>query len=226
MKAKAVKGKKAARRVDLDLELKKQTGGCSVRDSASEAVLEYPTRKSSPKPRPAEELLREAVEQITRKSGLVKAGQWMVEVFDRQAAGLRKPVADAGLTGALLRGRIAREELKQEEGGSLSASEAAERLGISKQAVLKRFHLGQLLGWREAKQGAVRMPVWQFAEDDLLPGLSDTLAVLHQASWMDDWARVLFFLNRRTSLEGQRPLDLLRIGEKEKVLQVALAGIQ
>ncbi len=40
---------------------------------------------------------------------------------------------------------LAREELKQAEGGSHSAEEARVLLGISKAAVLKRFNKGHLL---------------------------------------------------------------------------------
>ena len=70
------------------------------------------------------------------------------------------------------------------------------------------------------------MPVWQFLDDNVLPGVPAALAVLKLASWMDDWARVLFFLNRRTSLGNQRPLDLLRKGQTKRVLKAALRAIE
>jgi len=164
--------------------------------------------------------------RIATESGVIEAGKLMVRVFESQVAAASKPLPRSGSTMALLRGRVVREELKQEEGGSISSAEAAERLGISKTAVLKRYHSGQLLGWKEARQGAVRMPVWQFKEDNMLPGLRETLEVLNQASWMDDWGRVVFFLNRRTSLEGQRPLDLLRTGNTYRVRQSAMDAIE
>jgi hypothetical protein len=170
--------------------------------------------------------LSELVERMTRESDLIQTGNLMIQVFESHVAAAAKPVPQSGLTVALLRGRVAREELKLEEGGSISSSEAAERLGISKTAVLKRYNRGQLIGWKEARQGAVRMPVWQFKDDNVLPGLPETLTILNQASWMDDWGRVSFFLNRRTSLGDQRPLDLLRAGKANPVLQAAMDSIE
>jgi hypothetical protein len=163
------------------------------------------------------------LETMVRDTDVLSAGNLMADVFESHVVARSKPAPKAGLAVAMLRGRVAREELKQEEGGSISAAEAAERLGLSKTAVLKRYNLGQLVGWREARQGAVRLPVWQFTDDNVLPGFAETLAVLNRASWMDDWARVLFFLNRRDSLQGQRPLDLLRKGKTTPVLSAATA---
>lgn len=37
----------------------------------------------------------------------------------------------------------------------------------------------------------------------------------------DDWGRTLFFLNRRNSLKGKRPLDLLRQGKVSAVKRLA-----
>lgn len=131
----------------------------------------------------------------------------------------RKP--QSRLARAMARGNVAREEMKLQEGGSCSAEEAGVRLGISKVAALKRFQKGQLLGWREAKQNAVRFPVWQFHEDDTLTGLIGVLAALEGAEEIDDWAKILFFLNPLSSLDGKRPLDLLRAGNVQRVIWAA-----
>jgi transposase len=45
---------------------------------------------------------------------------------------------------ALARGLSVREAAKPEEGGNISADEAARRLGISKTSVLEKFKKGQL----------------------------------------------------------------------------------
>ncbi|MES2707372.1 MAG: hypothetical protein V4726_12300 [Verrucomicrobiota bacterium] len=124
---------------------------------------------------------------------------------------------------AMARGMGAREELKQSEGGSLSAEEAAKELGITKAAVLKRYQKGQLLGWREAKQNAVRFPVWQFKENNVLPGLHEVLRVFQDAAWMDDWAKIVFFLGPLASRSGKRPLDLLRANEVSRSVEAARA---
>ena len=130
---------------------------------------------------------------------------------------------------AILRGIAAWEELKQKEGGSYSSDEVRPLLGsLSKQAVLDRYHKGHLLGWREGKQKAVRFPVWQFDDKKggLLDGLPEALAELRKNPHLDDFGKILFFLNPRESLGGKRPLDLLREGRKEKVPSMARSYVE
>ena len=127
---------------------------------------------------------------------------------------------------AMARGVFLRESAKQEDGGSISADEAARRLGISKTSVLKRLKNGQLLGWRETKQRAVRFPVWQFAEGGPLSGLSQVLSILSESPQIDDWGRVMFFLNPRDSLGGKRPLDALRAGNFSLVERLAWGDVE
>lgn len=122
---------------------------------------------------------------------------------------------------AMDRGVFLRESAKQGDGGSISADEAARRLGISKTSVLKWHKNGQLLGWRETKQKAVRFPVWQFSKHEVLTGLSEVLSILSKAPQIDDWGRVMFFLNPRDSLGGKRPLDALRAGNFSLVERLA-----
>lgn len=136
----------------------------------------------------------------------------------------RRP--DRAIDRAAARGLMVRETIKQEEGGHISAEDTARALGISKTAVLERYKKGQLLGWRETRQGAVRFPVWQFADGNVLKGLTEVLAVLSKAPGIDDWGRILFFLNRRNSLKGKRPLDLLRQGKVTAVKRIAWADVE
>jgi hypothetical protein len=165
------------------------------------------------------------VAKVAEQFDSLEAAKIMLSVIQEEFDARKKPAAGSAM--ALARGLLAREELKQQEGGSLSAEEARLMLGgLSKEAVLKRFRRGKLLGWREARQGAVRFPVWQFSDDNVLPGLAETLAILNQAPWMDDWGRVLFFLNARASLGKMRPLDLLRDGRTKEVLQAARTAIE
>ena len=165
-----------------------------------------------------------AVEEVTRQFDPVDAIKVMLATIQEELVKQAKPKANLAV--ALGRGMLARVELKEQEGGSLSAEEARLRLGgLSKEAVLKRYRKDQLLGWREAKQGAVRFPVWQFDDENVLPGLRETLDVLNEAPWMDDWGRILFFLNSRSSLGDRRPLDLLRDGETARVVQLAQGEI-
>src|SRR2546423_11885572 len=85
------------------------------------------------------------------------------------------------MANALARGLSVREKMAQEEGGHLSADEAARYLGLTKQSVLNLYHAGKLLGWRTAKQGAVRFPLSQFHERARLPGLDPVLARLNHS---------------------------------------------
>ncbi len=125
---------------------------------------------------------------------------------------------------ALARGSLMQQELKEAEGGSLSSEEAARLLGISKTAILKRLDKGKLLAWREERLKAARFPVWQFDSDGkLLPGLREVLECFENQSHLDDWAKVLFFLQNKSRLGDKRPLDLLRDGDLSAVLREAEA---
>jgi hypothetical protein len=133
------------------------------------------------------------------------------------------PVAhpDNRVASAIARGIPARRKLMETEGGSLSAEQAAQELGISKAAILKRYKKGQIIAWRQERQNAVRFPVWQFKDHRVLDGIEEALKVLDAGSRLDDFGRMLFFLSNRGFLGGKRPLDCLREGEVKRVLQAA-----
>ena len=142
----------------------------------------------------------------------------------RQEFPVEKP--DNRLAGAIARGLPARRKLVEEEGGSLSAEQAAQALGISKQAILKRYQKGRLLAWREERQKAVRFPVWQFGDRKVLDGIEETLRVLNAGNRLDDFGRMLFFLSNHGFLGGKRPIDCLREGEVAKVLKAARGYVE
>jgi hypothetical protein len=133
---------------------------------------------------------------------------------------------DNRLASALARGIPARRKLAEDEGGSVSAEEAAQVLRISKQAILKRYQKGQLLAWREERQNAVRFPIWQFNDRKVLEGIEETLHVLNAGNRLDDFGRLLFFLSNHGSLGGKRPIDFLRTGEVTKVLEAAQGYVE
>lgn len=143
-------------------------------------------------------------------------------VLESEAAARPSTRVENVTAAALLRGMARREELKQTEGGHLSADEARLCLGLSKTAILERFHKGRLLGWRE-KQNAVRFPAWQFDEGGMLPGFEEALQILNEKPSWDEWSKILFFLSPRHSLKDKRPLDCLRDGRIEPVLNLALS---
>ena len=128
------------------------------------------------------------------------------------------------LARATVRGLEVRQQLAEAEGGSLSSEETARLLRISKTAVLKRLDAGRLLAWREERLQAARFPHWQFdAHGQVLSGLEEVLAILNQDQRLDAWAKVLFFLQEKTSLADRRPLDLLRAGRLQEVCLTAHA---
>jgi hypothetical protein len=134
--------------------------------------------------------------------------------------------ADNHLANAIARGIPAKRKLAEDEGGSISAEDAAQGLGISKQAILKRYQKGQILAWREERQKAVRFPVWQFDQGRVLNGIEQTLQVLNVGDRLDDFGRMLFFLSKHGHLSGKRPIDCLRQGEIPKVLQAAQGYVE
>jgi hypothetical protein len=141
----------------------------------------------------------------------------IVKIKKREAI----PEADNRLARARARGITARRKLMEAEGGSLSAEEAAHEIGISKAALLKRYHKGQIMAWREERQNAVRFPVWQFKDHRVLEGLGEALRILNAGSRLDDFGRILFFLSHMGYLGKKRPVDCLRVGEMNKVFQAA-----
>jgi hypothetical protein len=139
---------------------------------------------------------------------------------------LSNSTREAKLAQALARGISVRERMAAEEGGSMSAEEAARYLGLTKQSVLNLYHGGKLLGWRSEKQAAVRLPVWQFANGQRLPGLANVLAVLSEPGTLDDWGKIGFFLQTHAVLGNKRPLDLLRDNRVEPVLKAAAEYVE
>lgn len=168
----------------------------------------------------------EALVEVLRKL----KGVDEVAIVESVRRAMMKAFPDTGkspLAEALFRGIEAQRQLRESEGGSVSAQEAATLLGLaSRQAVLDRHKALRLLGWRE-KQGAVRFPIWQFHPDgNVLEGMPEILEILNQESSHDDWYKVLFFLNPRESLQNKRPLDLLRQGNLEKVKALARTYVE
>ena len=125
---------------------------------------------------------------------------------------------------AVARGWEVRRQLVEAEGGSLSSEEVARLLRISKTAVLKRLEAGRLLAWREERLQAARFPRWQFDEQGhVLAGLTEVLDCLNQDDGLDAWSKILFFLQTKPGLGGQRPLDGLRAGKLKEVCLAAQA---
>lgn len=126
----------------------------------------------------------------------------------------------SGIDAARFRGELAKEGFKA-YGPTCTVEQHAKKIGISRQAVLKRLKAGTLLGWRENSQNAYRIPSWQFdAEGNLLPGMAQVLKELNVPEF-DEWAKILFFLQQRNSLKGKRPIELIVAGKTEAVVLLA-----
>jgi hypothetical protein len=121
------------------------------------------------------------------------------------------------LARAFLDGLDAKARLIEQNGGIFKTEEVAEYLGITPQAVNKRRTLRQLVGLTFRKRGYV-FPAWQFTDHGTIPGLERVLLAL---TGHDEWMRNVFFINPNTRLGGRRPLDLLREGEIQEVLDAA-----
>lgn len=59
---------------------------------------------------------------------------------------------------------------------ALTVAGAAERIGVDASRIRHRLAGGQLVGWKD--RGGWRLPVWQFTDDDVLPGLAEVLAAV------------------------------------------------
>jgi len=128
---------------------------------------------------------------------------------------------DSRLKKAIKQGNSMCKKLREAEGGSLSAEDAARELKISTVAIINRYKKGLLVAWKEECQNAYRFPVWQFKDGKVLDGLEDVLKELNRAKQLDDFGRMLFFLSTSQFLEDKRPLDCLRDGDTSNVMLLA-----
>lgn len=121
---------------------------------------------------------------------------------------------------AQVRGMRARQELLESEGGTLSVSQVATLLGITRQAVDKRRRARTLIGLHTGRHGFA-FPAWQFDQrGQLLAGLEGVLAELAEFS---PWMQAGYLLSPNLRLGGLRPIDALRSGDADQVQRAASA---
>lgn len=107
---------------------------------------------------------------------------------------------------------------------ALSAPQAAELLGVSRQTPLNRVKDKTLLAVLD--RGAYRFPVWQFdpqGEDGVLPGLPDVLDALEP---QQPFAKLVWLRRPNPTLAGREPVELLRDREIEPVIDAAHAAAE
>ena len=120
---------------------------------------------------------------------------------------------------ALLRGKATAERDLAESGGSYSLEEVRRLLsGVSRQAVEKRVREGRLLA--VIGQNNKRFyPVAQFNDDgSVVEGLR---AIQNAMATCNGYAVLNFLVNPDSRLGNRKPLDLLKQGEVERVVEAA-----
>jgi len=142
------------------------------------------------------------------------------EVATDVVVGKAKPADDpeAIRQRLLARGVLARRRLEDAEGGSLTTEEVAANVGITRQAVDARRQKAQLVGWR-TNDKKWRYPAWQFGPNGLpIEGIA---RCIEETGLDNEWSAMVFFLSAAESLDGLRPLDLLRRGETNRAIDYA-----
>lgn len=157
-------------------------------------------------------LLHEVADAIAKEPASIVRHADVLPILIRYLAA-RHVEADPLLV-ARLRGIVAQERLAAE---TLSASEVAELLGITRQAVDKRRSEGKLLAIEPPRRGN-RYPAWQFTKRGVLEGLNVVLDALREH---DPWVQVRFMTSGNARLGGKTPLAKLEAGDVEAVVRAA-----
>lgn len=131
--------------------------------------------------------------------------------FLEQPEVLAELTAQDPLAQARIGGLRAKQQLLTAEGGTCTAEQLAQLLGISRQAVDKRRRKGTLIGVSLGRRGYA-YPVWQVDLD----GLDAVLQAMHD---FGPWMQLGFMLSHNAVLEDETPLAVLRRGEVERVLE-------
>ncbi len=121
------------------------------------------------------------------------------------------------LASPYMRGWQAQQDLLKQAGGTLSSEQLAQVLGLSRQAVDKRRQAGKLIAIPRGQHRFV-YPACQLAEQGgTLPGLEEMLSELGDR---DGWMQLS--LSPNIDLDSDSPLDVLRAGKVEAVLEAAV----
>ena len=109
-------------------------------------------------------------------------------------------------------------ELQAAEGGAWTGQELQGRFNLTPATLHRRRKEHRIIYWRDARH-EFHYPQWQFTPAGaLLPGVQEVLQTFRSD---DEWRLMSYFLGQRRQLGGRRPLDLLRAGERQKVLSHA-----
>jgi hypothetical protein len=118
---------------------------------------------------------------------------------------------------AKLRGLKRKQQMLETAGGALTSEQAAEVLGISRQAVDKRRAAAQLLALTQGRRG-YSYPSFQFEDGKPITGLEEVLAELKE---LDPWMQMVFFTSPNERLGDKTPLERLKKGLVSEVKAAA-----
>jgi biotin operon repressor len=108
----------------------------------------------------------------------------------------------------------------------LNGEQLAAELGLSRATVDNRRQEGKLLALELVSKRGFRFPQWQrdlVEERDIRASFE---AVLNRLAAVGPWSRYRFFVQSSPELDGRTPVEALRAGEGEAVLQAAESWTQ
>jgi hypothetical protein len=143
-----------------------------------------------------------------------------VELLLQQIAATLDVALEANPVAAKANPKAALDRLLKNAGGALTVTEAARKLGITRQALHKKVHLGNALGMMLGD--VIVLPKIQFdRRAGVLPGI-DTVAKPFLETGAGPYSALQFLVEVDPNL-GQRPIDALKEGKVEAVSQAARA---
>lgn len=154
---------------------------------------------------------------LQKVEATVKPQISLEEVFDILEGLMIAQKESDPLLQAKLKGLEVKQELLFHSGKPFTSRETGRVLNMSRQAVDKRRDRNKLLGLSLAKRGYL-YPAWQFENGNVLPGFELVLEALAEIS---PWGKLEFMLTGDLKLEGKTPLECLKAGQIDKVIEAA-----
>jgi hypothetical protein len=115
-------------------------------------------------------------------------------------------------------GDVRKAELIEMAGGLLTSQAVASLLNIPEQSIEERRKAGTIIAVKAGDDHGY--PACQFGLNGMVPGLSEALAVMPMRA---DWMRLEWLLVADDALDGLSPLESLRVGCVEEVIDIARA---
>lgn len=161
--------------------------------------------------------LAEAVDASTIEEVLAMADALSGLIVVLERAVVTEAADRDPLAAARARGIAAREQLIEKAGGILRLAEAADRLGVSPQAVTGRRSRHTILAV-PMPNGEWVYPVCQFTDEGLIQGLG---AFLREFRDVAPWTQLAVLLASSVRHGGQSALELLLAGEEDAARSIA-----